>query len=309
MLPPTSKFSWIIRKLFGDLLDYLLFLDYLSAKLICLTGKKSESIELIPNSRVVFYSAYLSSEEEYKIVQRHVNFELKDFDKTFLINTGSFVPTLDIFPNLIVFNRINRGRDFGSLRDIIQKCGSSLGNVSEILILNDSIYWKPGNLQDYVSFARNSEFRVTGLTCSYQHNFHLQSFALHFKTIDVHILKALSSIYTFRAKRTIVKYGEKRLSSSLKKAGVTIGSKFNPRVMQLNVKNYSSWYGKDLEGILALTDQGTALNPTIHFWPELALSAGVIKKSLLKNPAKFSQSPARNKKLMELLAEWGVTIS
>jgi len=261
------------------------------------------------NSRIVFYSAYLSSEEEYKIVQQHVRVDLKDFDKTFLINTGSYSPIPDVFPDLIVFNRKNCGRDFGSLRHIIQKCGKSLEKVSEVLILNDSIYWKPGSLKQFVSKARNSEFCVTGLTSSYQHSFHLQSFALHFKKIDVRVLKAFNSIYALRAKRTIVKYGEKKLSKSLEKSGVTIGSQFDPRIMQSNVKNYSSWYDKDIDAILALVNQGTALNPTIHFWPEFALSAGVIKKSLLKNPAKFSQAPIRNMKLIELLTEWGFKAS
>jgi hypothetical protein len=289
----------------GEILDLFLYFDFLFAKILSLTKNESENFKLERNARVVFYSAYLTSESEFQIIQKHVKDELQNFDTTYLINSGEYTPTLESNLPLIVINRENRGRDFGSLRYAIQNAGKSLQEVKELLILNDSVYWKAGALKQYVARAQNSEFTVTGLTSSYQHEYHLQSFALHFKGVNNLTLKVLNNIYSFQAKRTIVKFGEKRLSRRLEKLGIHIGSLFDPHIMQLNVNNFSSWYGKDVDAILSLVGQGVPLNPSIHYWPELALSAGVIKKSLFRNPANFSQPPNNNEKLMELMSGWG----
>jgi hypothetical protein len=112
-------------------------------------------------------------------------------------------------------------------------------------------------------------------------------------------------IGTYRYKRTIVRYGEKKLSRDFLRAGVKLGALFNPNEMKSNISLYSDWYGPDIDAVAHLVAKDVALNPTIHFWPELALSAGVVKKSLLRNPAKFRLSPDDNSRLNDLLGSWG----
>jgi hypothetical protein len=304
MFPPVSNFHRLTRKTLGQVIDSFLYIDYFLSRYTWHSKNKRESINFLGKPRVVIFSVFLNSEAEYLVIQEYAEECLLEFDQILLINTGDYKLLNSPDPRLTTIQRKNYGRDFGSLNYIFQTYGHSFSDISELLIINDSVIWKKGALLTFIMKSRLVEAHVTSLTSSYQHSYHLQSYALHFKKIDARVLDVLGNISSFYFKRTIVKYGEKRLTESLKQIGISISSLFDAYKMQSNVNNYKEYYDRDFDSIQCLTLMGIPLNPTIHFWPELALSAGLIKKSLFKNPANFEIHPKSNLKLLGLIREW-----
>lgn len=305
MLPSASLASRGIRKFFGRSLDCLLFLDYSLSGVARKRMLDSSRVDIQPSHKIVIYSVFLKSQEQFELLHIQIESELKDFDLIIIVNTGELQTPILKNPRLIYIDRPNRGRDLASLSYAIKICHESIKNASELLVLNDSVYWAPRALSAFVAAARKTRFDVTALTSSEQHRFHLQSYAFHFKFLSDSIILGLRSIGTYRYKRTIVHYGEKKLSRDFLRAGVKLGALFDSSEMKSHIFLYSDWYGPDIDAVAHLVDKNVALNPTIHFWPELALSAGVVKKSLLKNPAKFRVSPSDNSRLNGLLGSWG----
>ena len=304
-MPPALLFvSRSVRKYTGKVVDMALFFDFYLAKLLYSKRQIPNDAVVPKNSNVVFYSVFINNQEQFDHIINHINGDLKHFNVVFLVNTGKYAPNFPMNSRIRYFQRLNKGRDFGSIFFLIRRCKGSISNAKSLIVLNDSVFWKPGKILDFVEKGKTSNCDVFGVTLSNQGIEHLQSFAIYFPIMNSVIVQVLFDLYPFKFKRTMVCYGEKRLSKNLRDAGLHLGAIHSQVGLSRTFSSYDKYYGKDYQSISKRIAKNIKLNPTIHFWPELAISSGVIKKSLFSNPAGFGLSPANNAEILFLLQSW-----
>jgi hypothetical protein len=263
---------WISPKIYGDRGVVNAFsIDWSSkpvnaAVLACYVNNSSEMAELAP----------LISELETR------------FSIVLIINTGKF--EINNSTNSICIQRKNHGRDLYSyalgataLKDL---------DLDEILFLNDSVHWLEDSINKFLDNSKLISAQVVALTESNQGSYHLQSFALAIKKPSEEIFKIIGEIKPFLKKRTLVEYGEKRISRRFQKSGIQMAAVHDYAALMQNIFTYREAYSSDFGQLTSLIKQKIALNPSIHFWPQLFIDAGFVKKSLIiKNPARLINSP------------------
>lgn len=175
-----------------------------------------------------------------------------------MISTCQSMPKEEIDKALkycaLVITRKNLGYDFYSWKI---GCQAYPGYVSHrgMIWANDSILVDKRLLARTVAKAFQSNADIFGLTDSYRHEYHLQSYFLRFSqetTLGADFQKFLESIRVHRHKPTIIRYYEVGLSRKL-------GSKHSLEAM---IKT------KDLLSMSKKTSL-RKLNPTIDMWREL----------------------------------------
>jgi hypothetical protein len=205
----------------------------------------------------------------------------------------------------------NRGYDFGSWLAGLALVDELLPSVRELLLVNDSAF---GPLQGGVSLARLLQHQpgdVLGMTDSYQHRYHLQSYFLLLREAALRsgALKAFAASYAYGDdKSDVVMQGELALTQALMDRGHSCLAMFPYEVMArkwldrlplyqrgiMSLPEYG-WAGNSggparalerLAEIAAHVRAGEPLNPSQAFW-EVLLDSGMpfIKRELLfRNP-------------------------
>ena len=213
-----------------------------------------------------------------------------EFDQVFVVNAGNANPNIPLPEKVLFFCRDNISRDLGSYRFALEILPKE--NLTELVLINDSVHFLQDSLLNFVESARKTEFLVTGLTESMQLGRHLQSYAMHFKEPSPEILDPILKVGNWKMKRTLVAQGERRFSRWWSMKEISFGAIYPNELLKEVSLEHSILFGCDEKRVRKLFRSKVDLNPSIHFWPGLLLTAHIVKKSLLKtNPAKFSDPP------------------
>ena len=297
-MPNSSISVRLVRRFGGKLLSYFCILDFALAHILSWIlpdiygGKRAMSSFSIdwsskPVNAAVFACFVNNSSEMAELAPLISELEAR-FSIVLIINTGS----LDInnSETSMCIRRSNHGRDLFSyalgavvLKDL---------ELEEVVFLNDSVHWNEDSINKFLDQAAQLSARVVGLTESNQGSYHLQSFALAIKKPSKEIFQIIGGIKPFICKRTLVEYGEKKISRRFLDSGIQIAAIHDYPKLARNIFIYRELYSTDYAELTALINQRVDLNPSIHFWPQLFVDSGFVKKSLItKNPAKLINSP------------------
>ncbi len=283
-----------VREYLGVIYTNVLLLVDFGARVFNLKPKLSSDLsskDLLEKSykRVAIYAGYINTESEVIEAGRILNLLGGEFDLLILVNTGSSELRIDQ-PNFLYFRRENFGRDLASYKYALDSL--QLKDTFELFLFNDSVFWTGNSVFDFLKSARQKDFDVTALTSSYQHSYHLQSYALHLKGNVAELTKAFKTIRISSFKRVIVEAGEKRLSRYWLARQTQIGSVFTQDSLSPLLTKYRDLYREDYDQIISLVRRNVPLNPSIHFWAPLYAQSGVVKKAILtKNPAQLKYAP------------------
>lgn len=303
MLPSKFRISRIVRRLVGNFLDFLTRVETLS---LDQTGPKSKvkisNKASYDGDRVLIYACYCSEPKQLQERIKEALSVFDEFDEIIIVNSGTAeIESLEK-KGLEIVSRPNSSRDLGAYKEILFLLKKS--NLSELVLINDSVFWLQDGLLNFVRGAHQSDYRITGLCESRQGSYHIQSFAMHFKEPSPEILAPILRVGNWKMKRTLVFQGEKYFSKIWAKQKINFGALYSTSTLQLKSLEYLDLYGRDKVTIHKLFSDGVDLNPSIHYWPGLLAQARIIKKSLIRdNPAKFSDSPKSIQEAELILAQ------
>jgi hypothetical protein len=151
---------------------------------------------------------------------------LEGMDIVFVTNSGHLAPSdLSWIRSRAarVLIRRNLGYDFAAWRDAMSECGLPSSDTRLLLIANDSVYgpFRPlGSLLDQMDFSKAD---VWGVTDSWQHRFHLQSYFVAFGPVALRsaaFANFWASVRMVRSKWWIVKHYEIELTRAFITAGM-----------------------------------------------------------------------------------------
>jgi hypothetical protein len=284
------------RLVAGYVLDFISFLEHkFSLFLICQSSPRDTfpidiDLRVGKESSVAVYAVYVNSPNDYSSAIKVILVLRKYFDHVIVVNTGEF--NFGPISGSLVLNRENIGRDLYSYRCGIQCIENveTLG-IKNLLLLNDSVNWSSGALENVFAKIQNLEGDVFGLTDSYQKGYHLQSYFIYLRNPSVETLRGLMTIRAYKMKRTLVKYVERGLTKQFTMSGLKIFALFPYEDLKKSVDSYYNNRSPDLIDMKKCAEKGIYLNPSIHYWKVLLDKGGFIKKSIESNPARLKELP------------------
>jgi hypothetical protein len=215
----------IVKSRFGSILNFLTFFDHFSARRIeCVLDFKLLPFEK-KHRNVVIYGTYskngLLRSDEIDLIR-----ELSKNNYLVVVQNGSKVdPALPLTKCSYIL-RENIGRDFGMLRDALKIVNIS-GSTRNLVWLNSSCTWNPTAIQ---SLINSEKFLLSpglmSMTDSWRGGHHLQSYFyfIHFSYLKYFLdFFNFSNVRNWKFKRTVVVYGEKKLSVYFKRLGMNVG--------------------------------------------------------------------------------------
>jgi len=211
----------------------------------------------------------------------------------------------------VIFVRRNIGYDFGAWRDALEALALPAEHTEELVILNDSMYGPLRPLAPTLAKLNYAEADIWGLTESWQHRYHLQSFFLGFGARALRSPAFAQFWHTVRPapfKSFIVREYEVGLTQKMLKAGLICRAiwRYEELVNQVAAQDVLDTLTRTERSKPARTDpilltrklqinrirgaaaRQVALNPTADLWRQL-LCGGFpfIKRELLrKNPSR-----------------------
>ncbi len=223
----------------------------------------------------------------------------------FVTNAGRIEPVTE--ERLLTFCagiliRRNVGYDFGGWRDAIDTLGLPHAGTEEIIIANDSVFGPFCPLEPTLSRFDYSEADVWGLTESWQHRYHLQSYFVAFGPHAIrspafhefwsHVIPAPSKAYIIR--RYEVGLTQTLLEAGLRLSAVWPYDMLIKQVRHMEAINKENSDQADLNRweqtsqLQAAIARRKPLNPTSDLWRYLLLSDyPFIKRELLRdNPTR-----------------------
>ncbi len=196
--------------------------------------------------------------------------------------------------NVYYFTRQNIGYDFGGYAAGVRILANQKDLISEILIINNSVYLTAPNLSETISKVRGMDANVTSMTNSNEIKDHLQSYFIHFDKACIankYFWEYWENVETYDDKSLTIQNLELGLGSSMNKIGLSTDSVFdysqvtNFAVSPIGLAIASP--NRNESGFIhALTSvrNGTPLNPTHYFWFWLKeLGFPFLKKDLLRD--------------------------
>jgi lipopolysaccharide biosynthesis protein len=204
------------------------------------------------------------------------------FRIVFVTNAKNFdpaqLPLLNPFCAKIVKRR-NAGYDFGAYKEGINSI-PDLATMDGLVLMNDSVYGPLFPLKNTLDRMSAIEVDFWGLTDSWQHAYHLQSYFMYFAkrligSSDFH--KFWRSIPLINYKRGVIEYLEIGLSQFLLQRGYRLSAAFPyyslvDRYLALLDKAPLDNIVPDKdarkiqEGLRTLLQMGRFVNPTHYFW-------------------------------------------
>ena len=234
----------------------------------------------------------------------------KEFNKVLVIcNLNSSQPSKTLrvtnsLENVYFVTRKNEGYDFGAYQFGMKKLRNSSENITELLLMNNSVFLIEESLSDLFSKVRNSDADITGLTDTYERRPHLQSYFLHFAKEVVQskeIWTWFEGLKTNDDKQETVDSLEIPLMQELAGLGYKITSiwKFsilNEFMFSSMAANLFAEFRRE-SGVtyrLRTMKKGEFHNPTHYMWAYLIeMGFPFIKKDLLKAQALSNLGNAR----------------
>ena len=166
-------------------------------------------------------------------------------------------------------------------------------SISEVLLINNSIFLLKSSLSELIQEVRDSHFDVTSITSSMEETFHLQSYFLHFKqrTLrDSDLWDWFSKLETNSNKRVTVTSLEIPFSTKMNLLGFSCGAIWDSQQL-VNVmyssagSNLLNEFRRQTGWIVSMRSffSGEPLNPMHYMWPHLLeLGCPFIKKDLVR---------------------------
>jgi hypothetical protein len=195
--------------------------------------------------------------------------------------------------NVKIGTRANEGYDFGGYQAGLQLLQSQQKSLSEVLLINNSIYKVHDSLTMLMKKVRTSKFEVTGITNSNEIAQHLQTYFIHIKepALKLNVFWSwFKNLETYSDKNFTVESIEIPLSNFFQDLGLTLGAIWDyDEVLKLYFSNMSTGIIQDLRRELGWVFGaqrmilGISVNPTHYMWPHLMeLGCPFLKKDLLR---------------------------
>lgn len=203
----------------------------------------------------------------------------------------------------VIARRRNLGYDFGAFKDGLTLIGD-IEALDELLLVNDSVYGPFGDLSALLERTDAERAVVWGITDSWEHGYHLQSYFLLFKQRALRsqaFRRFWRSVRYVQSKTWVVRRYEIGLSRALIRDGLRCAALFPYRQAAAEIREavrigdlltspLLDHRHRDYLAVLChAVDQGQPLNGSHYFWDYLIAEMGCpfLKRELLqKNPAR-----------------------
>lgn len=232
--------------------------------------------------------------DEHKVVADYVTYYLKQLHAAgcdIVFVSTSRLPATEVEKLsgycLQIVTRPNLGYDFGSYRTGYDLVEDILGSYDRLIFANDSVYGPIRPLTGFFNELSGLEYDVIGVTDTWEHKYHLQSYFVCFnaKTATSKDLKRfLGTVSYFPiSKWSVILSGEVALSRTLIKKGFTVGALYP---YSYTKKAFLSEGGNRKKALPA----NSFVNPSHYFWATLIteFNCPFVKIELLRhNPAQI----------------------
>lgn len=225
------------------------------------------------------------------------------FRITFVTNSPRFeednVALISPYCRQILWRR-NVGYDFGAYKDGIAALGD-LAAINRLLLMNDSVYGPVRPLSEVLLNADPERTDVWGITDSWEHHYHIQSYFIVF-------LKGALSSKAFRRfwrrmpyvnnKAWVIHYSEVRLTQALTqyKLRASVLSPYYDlaraalAALAQRPEGLSKVHAKFLDEMTDAIISGNPMNPSHVFWETLLVQFGspfLKREAITSNPIKI----------------------
>ena len=246
-----------LRRVGGHLFDTLLTLDnFFSNNNSLIRGPISK----IDDKSIAFLAVYRLERGEY-LERCKAELEKCGFLVITIVNTEITELSLPSKKDLR-FTRINKGFDLGMYRDALRMVNSPHTRNTELLFLNDSIYYEKSTITQIVHLLREKkEQGVFSLVESNQHTRHLQTYFLYANLNHINLsklIKAFEKFKNWRCKRSAVSFGEKKILGFLEEEGLPAAGLWSTVDLQI-MANLGCQYCANLSSVASST-----INPSTH---------------------------------------------
>jgi len=289
--PGQSYFSVAIRRYAHHFFSTLSYLDFYVAKFFSSAPDYSKINKNFQGQSILIYSVYINDSNEFLRLKNEILNLQTEFDLMVIVNTGviSILEITNEADKILAFDRKNTQRDFGSYKFGLKYL--NLEGCRRICLINDSVFWQKDSVLDFLKKAELKDARVIGMTKSSQRGIHLQTYCLVFKEPVMEDFRVILELPPVLFKRSIVFFGELRLTRELMKSQTSFDSIWDADLLLESFQPKNEVERKYHDHLHEYRRVGIPLNPSIHLAVPLYRVAGMIKKVILKeNPAKFSNS-------------------
>jgi lipopolysaccharide biosynthesis protein len=266
------------------------------------TNKQSDSLfqpKFSVNTRLAVFVHWSTSDRISDHDQNLIHCLASEFDQVLVVCNRNGTrnrnqPLIDNPDNKIqIIERINEGYDFGGYQAGMLLIREFSDALSEVLLVNNSIFLLKSSLSELMQKVRDCDFDVTSITSSMEETFHLQSYFLHFKQralIGSDIWDWFSQLETNNNKRATVTSLEIPFSKQMNALGFTSGAIWDSQ-QSVNLmysaagSNLLTEFRRQTGWIVSMRSffSGEPLNPMHYMWPHLLeLGCPVIKKDLVR---------------------------
>jgi len=251
--------------------------------------------------------------DRWGVVHDYIHHAVRELaDNGYLVTFVSNAPRLEriqIEPLLPmvreVVHRRNVGYDFAAYRDGIARLGD-LDRVERLILVNDSVYGPVYPLSSILHAAEVKDADAVGITDSWEHHYHLQSYFMMFFPGALRsraFQRFWRNFPTVGAKKWVIRNGELKLSNVLARSKLRLAALCPYREVARQVLQRLSEAGLSASGdgssnvkyeaayqeiLRSRIVSGAALNPSHYFWDTLIVDwqCPFLKRELIAwNPA------------------------
>lgn len=293
----------LVLRFVGEVFDYVSYLrSFVRRRKQFVEERWSGLKDLSAARRVAVFNHFDQNGVLHDFVLHYVR-QLNEagFTVVFVSNSPR-LPRATIDPLLplcaLILRRANVGYDFGALKDGIAEI-PSLERIDVLLVANDSVYGPFCPLKDIVA-RMDARADVWGITDSWEHRFHLQSFFLLFNRAALQspaFARFWSGVRYVQSKGWIIKNYELGLTRALVAAGLRCRALFpyeaaiaalQEAVEDGALQTYACQVPKERKYLRAICEnagRGEPLNGTHYFWDFLIERMGCpfLKRELLRD--------------------------
>jgi len=259
-----------------------------------------KEFEIVDNSRVAIFVHWSKNDAISNHDANLINTLALEFDQVLVVcnlnKLRNKCKNLDFqFQKNVHFSfRSNLGYDFGAYKAGLNFLRPLAPSIAEILLINNSIYKLQHSLSPLMEKVRASNFDVTAITNSREHQLHLQSYFLHLKKSVVDTTDFwdwFEHLHLNDDKKVTVNRLEIPFAQNIESFGLSSGALWDfdelsdfyfsssASSLLLDFRKEWGWFIGSRE-ILS----GKTVNPTHYMWPHLLeLGCPFLKKDLFRN--------------------------
>jgi lipopolysaccharide biosynthesis protein len=192
--------------------------------------------------------------------------------------------------------RYNLGHDFGAYKDGLNAIDGK-AELTALLLMNDSIYGPFTKLRDQLAEIDRTSTDFWGVTDSWEHRFHVQSYFMLFfanALMSKPFTKFWRRLPYVSHKGWIIRNGEIKLSQTLTRhklrANVlapywSVAKRALDQLAKIDTTQLLDPHRSYLEKLIRHVVEGRPINPMHHFWETLLIdySCPFLKRDLLKS--------------------------